>query len=154
MFKYNPKLNENQLNDFKSLKKYLNGNEDLDSKPVLKKYFGDQPKDIIKKRKKRKDGIGNYLNDDFIVDYMQVMNFYIYTKINKERERAWKFLNNEKESVKAGFVDEAEYARLGKKVPKQSKEQASKWAEIAYPKIELELWEEEFNNKLLIAAIN
>ena len=153
MFKYKPELNENQLNDFKSLKKYLNGNSDLESASTLIKYFGIQPKDIIKKRKKRKNGIGNYIQNDYIFDYMKILNFYIYTKTMKERERASNFLYNLKESERAGFVNEIEYARLGKKVPKQSKEQASRWSELAYPKIELDLWEEEFNNKLLISAI-
>jgi len=146
-------LTETELNDYKVLKKATQDNlskEDNNSvKNLVDIYFEKTDSNIFKKYKKRKDGVGNYLNSDKIISFLNILNFHISQKIKKERERAWKYLNNKKEAEKYGFVDENEYKELGKKIPKQSNQQIEQWAEKAYPKLELDKWEFEFISSLM-----
>jgi len=143
---YNIDIPSNLEKDYNLFLDILNGST---NEVLLKSYFPAIKSDTAKKYKKRKDGIGNYIADDKLFDYMRIINFHIQRKIDLERKRAKTFLYDDNESEKAGFIDEAKYIKLGKKIPKQSANQIEEWAKKAYPNIDTDLWEYEFNHSIL-----
>jgi len=145
-------VNEEQEQQLKLIKEALNGNI-TDKHIDLAVYFlGIHPNGSVKKLKKK--SIGDFVLDDRIAELLTLQNRYVDMKIKKERDRAFEYLYNEEEAVKYGFVDENEYKKLGKKIPKQSDQQLATWASKAYPTIDLPLFENEFNSVLLKMSVS
>lgn len=108
-----------------------------DTKKLLKELEKDLKNTQIGKQKK--EFLGKYLkNCDKSFDFISGLNKYIAVKIQKEKERAWKFLTNKEESEKAGWFSK-----------KPNEESLIKWGERAYPNLTLDYWETEVEVALL-----
>ena len=159
-------LDDVQKTNLKMITKIVSGNASKEEeKQFSYKFFKSQTfemtKDIKKMtieqsvNKKLKDNEGGvFLKDGMEVEYMEMLNRYTASKILKERERSNKFLHNKKEAEKYAFVDELEYKKLGKKMPKQNVKQVEEWTSKAYPNIDIQKWEKELVSVMLKNVIS
>lgn len=111
-------------------------------------------KDLKKYKKNHKSmGIGLFVKDEYLVKYFKLQNKIVKILKDKENKRAWDYLNDKEEAEKHNFIDENDYkpqgSKFGMKIPKQTPEMVTKWAEMAYPNIAYEEWEKNFNILML-----
>jgi len=122
------------------MKNYLKSCTEEELQRIEKKL--QQEENSVKKGKQRKFFLGaEYVGKNDIFEFLKEQNETTLKKIKEERERAWNFLNNEAEARKAGWFDR-----------KQDQKKLLDWAEKAYPKITIDLFDIQFEQIVLKIA--
>lgn len=114
-----------------------------ETKVVLKKLQEDKKQ--VAKGKGRTYFITPMVNDETIVEFSLKQYAHFHECIAIERKRSRDALND-KESLAATGIFNPD----GKKITKETEEKIKAWTENAYPKINENLWDIEFEEKFLI----
>ena len=130
------------------MKNYLAHCSTSDIKRIQKK-LKENGREIRNERPKKFFLSAEYITQEDVFEYLQEENRYTLQRIKEEKERAWKFLTNKENDIKYGWVSEDP-----KKHPKQSQEQLDEWTALAYPNINVQAFELEFELKTLEEALN
>jgi uncharacterized membrane protein YqiK len=142
-------MNELDKENIKVYKNILNGNisdkELLKLKEIFKDVSVEQVKEMLGKVKselnksKRKYFLTSILKQNILFEYVHMQGYLIGFSIKKEKERAFKFLNNEKMVEKYNL-----------NAKKENQQKLEEWTKLAYPNIEITKWEAEFDMNLMI----
>jgi uncharacterized protein YbbC (DUF1343 family) len=103
----------------------------------LKKKLKETAKDVRNGRLRKFFTSAEYISQEKIYQFLKLQNEYFYEQFEKEKERATKFLNNEEELINAGWLS---------RKPQENK--LLEWAEKAYPSVNPDKWDLEFEQKL------
>jgi hypothetical protein len=123
--------------DLAKEKDFFRNLNEADIKRLTKK-LKENLKDIRNGRLRKFFTSAEYVEDSDIFDFLQLQNKYFYERYTEGKEKAWKFLNNEDETIKAGWYD---------KKPQEAK--LMLWADQAYFSANPDLWDVEFEQALL-----
>lgn len=146
--------------DIKFVKRVVNSQMTEEDKVFLKEIFDGNDIKLLKEELKLgliKIGDKEFLKTEInSAQYMNnshnaylfliIINQLFYFRMNKEKEKAWKFLNNEKEAEKAGWYQKSE--KWHKNPANQKK--LLDWCDKANPNIDNVLWENEINKAMII----
>lgn len=130
---------------------FLNLTED-EKKRVVRKL-----KDEVKNARNgraRSFFLAEFIETSKVFEFVQLLNLHFYSMFEKEKARAWAYMNDVEEAEKYGFVKEGDFKEGGKywdsennrpskKMPKQTDDMLEKWTSKAYPNIAEALWEAE-----------
>jgi len=133
--------------DIKFVKRVINNQMLKEDKLFLKKLFNSDIKLLKKELKEKEINAAQYMNTgENAYDFLLIVNQLFYFKMEKVKEKAWKFLNNEKEAIKAGWYQKSE---KWYKNPENQKK-LWEWYEKANPVIDNLTWENEINQAMII----
>lgn len=111
----------------------------------IEKKIKDNMKDVRNDRQKKFFLSAEYITDKDVFEYIKQENNYVLNRVQEERVRAWTFLNDKENDYKYGWIDRED----PKKYPKQTKEQLEEWGKLAYPNINVQMFETEFELMVL-----
>ena len=119
------------------MNRYFKDCSDSDLKR-LKKKLKEVQKDTRNGRPRRFFTCAEYVRQEDAFDFLKEQSKSTNRLIKEEKERAWKCLNDEKIEREGGWFDK-----------KPNPQKLEKWAELAYPNINVEYFDSVFEMEML-----